>query len=299
MAPRNPRCRFCPVALSDPGSGEGETMDYEGFITVVRERADVPDAEAERAACLTLRTLSQRISVGEAEDIAERLPRELRSCVELDDSRQTFHLQGFIKRLEERLGVDRGKAMREAKAVFAALWSTIGSDEFDDVRSELPKDFGPLLDEAVAQAPRPGLKDAPFTGPLSFEEWVNRVAELAGIDRDLAVQATEAVLEVLAMRITGGQVVDLAPFVPVELRPALEKGVARSGGRAMGLSLEAFLGEVAQRERRPRKEAFTHARAVFAVLREAVGEKEFNDTVAQLPGEYRELLRQDWRPTGE
>jgi uncharacterized protein (DUF2267 family) len=85
-------------------------MDYQGFITVVRERADLPEAEAERVACRTLRTLSRRISVGEAEDIAERLPRQLRSCVELDGSRQTFHLEGFIKRLEEQLGVDRGQA---------------------------------------------------------------------------------------------------------------------------------------------------------------------------------------------
>jgi hypothetical protein len=58
--------------------------------------------------------------------------------------------------------VDRGKAEREAKAVVVALWSTIGSDEFDDMCSELPKDFGPLLDEAVAEAPRSELKDGPI-----------------------------------------------------------------------------------------------------------------------------------------
>jgi uncharacterized protein (DUF2267 family) len=268
-------------------------MDYQGFITVVRERADVPEAEAKRVACVTLRILSQRISVGEAEDIAERLPGELRSCVQPDGAPQKFRLEGFIKRLEEQLGVDRRKAEREAKAVFAALWSTVGSDEFDDMRSELPKNFGPLLDEAVAEAPRPGLRDAPFIGPLSYDQWLNQVAELAGIGRDRAARATEAVLEVLAMRITAGQVTDLAPFVPVELRRALENGVARSGGKAVRLSLEAFLREVARRERLPRAEAFKHAKAVLAVLRDAVGDKEFSDTVAQLPGEYRVLLRQD------
>jgi uncharacterized protein (DUF2267 family) len=268
-------------------------MDYQGFITVVREQADVPDAEAERVACTTLRILSQRVSLGEAEDIAERLPGELRSCIDLGGSPQRFRLEGFIKRLEEQLGADRRKVEREAKAVLAALWSAVGSDEFNDMRSELPKDFGPLLDEAVAQAPRPGLRDAPFIGPLSYDQWVNRVAELAGIDRDRAARATEAVLEVLAMRITAGQVADLAPFVPVDLRHALEHGVARSGGKAVRLSLTAFLREVARRERLPRGEALKHAKAVLAVLREAVGDKEFSDTVAQLPGEYRELLRRD------
>jgi len=32
---------------------------------------------------------------------------------------------------------------------------------------------------------------------------------------------------------------------------------------------------------------------VFAVLREAVGEKEFRDTAAQFPDENRPLLKQD------
>jgi uncharacterized protein (DUF2267 family) len=34
-----------------------------------------------------------------------------------------------------------------------------------------------------------------------------------------------------------------------------------------------------------------HARAVFATLREAVGEKELTDTLAQLPDSYRPLWR--------
>jgi uncharacterized protein (DUF2267 family) len=75
--------------------------------------------------------------VGEAEDIAERLPGELQPCVEPSGSPQTFHLDGFIKRLEEHLGVDRSKAEQEAKAVFAALWSTVGS--------QLPGEYHELL----------------------------------------------------------------------------------------------------------------------------------------------------------
>src|ERR1700704_6571624 len=119
------RARVPPCHCRDLVSARGETMDYQGFITVVRERADVPEAEAKRVACVTLRILSQRISVGEAEDIAERLPGELRSCVQPDGAPQKFRLEGFIKRLEEQLGVDRRKAEREAKAVFAALCSTV------------------------------------------------------------------------------------------------------------------------------------------------------------------------------
>jgi hypothetical protein len=42
------------------------------------------------------------------------------------------------------------------------------------------------------------------------------------------------------MGITTGQVADLALFVPVELRRALENGVARSGSKAVRLSVTAF-----------------------------------------------------------
>jgi hypothetical protein len=56
-------------------------VDYASFITTVREIGHIPEDEAERAACATLQTLAERISAGEAGDLAERLPAELRSCV--------------------------------------------------------------------------------------------------------------------------------------------------------------------------------------------------------------------------
>jgi uncharacterized protein (DUF2267 family) len=52
------------------------------------------------------------------------------------------------------------------------------------------------------------------------------------------------------------------------------------------MPLEEFVRRVAEREGVTPAEAFEHARAVFATLREAVGEDEFLDVSAQLPLEY-------------
>jgi uncharacterized protein (DUF2267 family) len=98
------------------------------------------------------------------------------------------------------------------------------------------------------------------------------------------------VLEVLGYRITAGQVEDLERRVPAELATALERGKAQRR-TARPLSLDTFIALIADREGVDRSQAAEHARAVLAVLREAIGEDEFHDTTAQLPGEYRVLLR--------
>ncbi|MDQ1569148.1 MAG: hypothetical protein QOF96_4028, partial [Actinomycetota bacterium] len=112
---------------------------------------------------------------------------------------------------------------------------------------------------------------------------------------DQARWAAEAVLEALGVRITAGEADDLLPLLPPELRPALTRGLVEGGPGAVALPLEAFIERIAEREGVTPEEATAHARAVFSVLREAVGDKEFEDTLAQLPDPYRILLRQRTR----
>jgi uncharacterized protein (DUF2267 family) len=125
---------------------------------------------------------------------------------------------------------------------------------------------------------------------VSVDEFIGRVADRAGLDRERAQRTAEAVLEALAYRITAGQVEDLERRLPAELQPAVERGKGQRRP-ARPLSLDTFLALIADRERVDRGQAAEHARAVLDVLREAIGEDEFHDTTAQLPGEYRVLLR--------
>jgi uncharacterized protein (DUF2267 family) len=262
-------------------------LDYDDFIAIVAERAHASTAEAQRAACATLRTVAERLTAGEAEDVAERLPAGLRACLDAAGAYQPFHADEFLRRVALRAGLDRTTAERDARAAFVALRRAVGPDEFTDLRSELPRDFEPLLDDALREPVAP---PAGEEAVMTAEEFVGRVADQAGLDRQRARRAAEAVLEVLAYRISAGQVEDLERRLPVELQGALERGKLQRRP-ARPLSLDTFLELIADREGVDRGQAAEHARAVLDVLREALGEDEFQDTTAQLPGEYRVLLR--------
>jgi uncharacterized protein (DUF2267 family) len=56
------------------------------------------------------------------------------------------------------------------------------------------------------------------------------------------------------------------------------------------MSLEEFVGRIAEREGVPVEEARAHARAVMNTIRDAVVAKEWRDVGAQLPRRYLEEL---------
>ena len=246
--------------------------EHEQFIATVQLNAGLSRPDAERAARAALETLAERLSAGEARDLAEQLPPELAPWL----ATESFGVDEFLRRVAEREGVDIAAAEQHARAVFAALGRTVGEDEIDDMAAELPKDFAPLVAEAKRR----------FVHLLPAREFYARVAERAGVDTDGARRATDAVLTTLAERISRGEVDDLISRLPVELHPPLQKGDAESSGAARRMSLDAFLRRIAEREGVTPDEAREHARAVFATLREAVGEHEFLDVSAQLPLEY-------------
>jgi uncharacterized protein (DUF2267 family) len=125
---------------------------------------------------------------------------------------------------------------------------------------------------------------------MSFDDFIDSVARRAGLDTEGARRASEAVLEALAGRISGGEVDDLVTRLPARFRPALERGKLRSHGVARRMSLDEFLQRIADLEGTTPDQAEEHARAVFATLRQTVGEKEFRDVTAQLPKEYAVLF---------
>jgi uncharacterized protein (DUF2267 family) len=269
------------------------TVTYEDFVGTVAERAELPGEDARRAACATLTTLAERLSTGEVADLAERLPDGLRPCLDEAASHEAFHADEFLRRVGRRAELDDAAARRAAQALFIALGRSVGAEELQDVRSELPKDFDPLLDEALRETPDHILGVGTGEPAISLDAFLDRVAQLAdlGGDRERARRAAEAVLEVLAIRVTGGQVEDLAPRLPPELRDALARGLTAAGRAARPISATEFVEQVQRREDDSKGEATQHIRAVMQALREAIGEDEYRDTVAQLPDEYRTLLR--------
>lgn len=97
--------------------------------------------------------------------------------------------------------------------------------------------------------------------------------------------ACEATLTSLAERLTPGAADDLAAQLPPELAPYL-----RSRQRANPApDFDRWIGMVAEREHQDRAQATFHARAVMAVLRDAVSAGVVQNIEAQLPHDLRSL----------
>jgi uncharacterized protein (DUF2267 family) len=265
--------------------------DYAGFIATVEREADVPHDQAERAVSATLETLGERISGGEAHDLAEQLPPELQRLVDRhdDDGARPLSAEEFFQRVQVREKVPIMEAQDHVRAVFVALRQTVDPEEIADLASELPRELEMLLfDEPPLEDLEEGVADS---SPSSAQDFAARVARRAALDEDGAWRAIDAVLELLAFRLAAGETDDLEQRLPPELRAPLERGKAdKPSPSAHWLPLKQWLIAIAEREGVSRAEARLHARAVFATLAEAIGDDEMEDVVAQLPAEFRALV---------
>jgi uncharacterized protein (DUF2267 family) len=257
---------------------DDEAWRYERFITTIQQRAGISQEKAERAAQATLETLAEVISSGAARRLAGELPSDAARWIEPRGDARHVDATEFIRRVAEREGTDPTTAVEHVRAVFAALSRLVRAD----VLSELPKGYARLLGD--------GARQRPAAEPLPFDTILDRVEGQTGLDRESAERALGTVLETLAERIAGGEVDDLAVELPEELRAPLQRGRARTGGKAQRISLEEFVERVAEREGVAFEDAVEHARAVFTVLRDVISDNEWSDLLAELPRAYAETL---------
>jgi uncharacterized protein (DUF2267 family) len=120
---------------------------------------------------------------------------------------------------------------------------------------------------------------------MDYAGFIARVAERSGIERDRAQEATDAVLQTLAARISRKEAEDLAAQLPGGLQPLLRD---KRGGERFGP--DEFAERVALETGLDREGAQQAIRAVFATLEEAVSGGEFSDIVNELPRDYDRLV---------
>jgi uncharacterized protein (DUF2267 family) len=259
---------------------------YERFITTIEQQAGISWNAAERAARATLKTLAERISAGQARELAHELPPQVGKWLEDGGvEAEDFDVREFLRRVAEREEVDEETAAEHVKAVFAALARLVRGEEITRLAAQLPSEFKRLLWDAAKRRRDPAAPEI-----VSVEIFAKRVARHGAVEIAEAKRAGEAVLETLAERIAGGETDDLAEQLPEELRPSLERGRQRSGGKAQRMSLDEFIARVAEREGVSWEQALEHARAVFATLRETLSDKELSDLLSELPRGYHEAL---------
>ena len=117
-------------------------MKYDEFIARVAENVGVSSAEAEKLTSAALETLAERITGGEARDLAAQLPMPLQDALlPASEEAEGFSFKEFVRRTAERAGMDASVAEIAVDAVLVTLRDAVTPGEFDDVLSQLPQDF--------------------------------------------------------------------------------------------------------------------------------------------------------------
>ncbi|MGV9876724.1 DUF2267 domain-containing protein [Streptomyces cellulosae] len=123
---------------------------------------------------------------------------------------------------------------------------------------------------------------------MKYDEFLARVRERGEYkDNDEAAHVTNAVLEVLAQRISPGEVSDLASQLPGPLGQVLVNAAPQ---QARSFGIEEFLRRVAERTGARPRTAEWDAGAVLSTLGDAVTGGELNQIISQLPSSYAALF---------
>jgi uncharacterized protein (DUF2267 family) len=117
-------------------------MQYHEFIGQVQQRAQLPGTgQAVHAIHATLETLGERLTGGEANDLASQLPTEIGHYLHLGKVQEKYGMDEFFDRVSEREGVELGTAMHHARVVMSVLTEAVSSGEIEDARAQLPEEL--------------------------------------------------------------------------------------------------------------------------------------------------------------
>jgi uncharacterized protein (DUF2267 family) len=144
-------------ATYDSSRNREDQVKYDEFIKEVQTRGHMESRqEAEKATQATLETLTERLAGGEPRNLASQLPPGLAEYMryEGEETSNPFSLDEFFERVNEKdEGVDQPRAVYHARVVMEVLQEAATQGEMDDVRSQLPDEYAPLV-EAGSQGER-------------------------------------------------------------------------------------------------------------------------------------------------
>lgn len=123
-------------------------MKRDEFVEEVQERGHMGSREeAESAIRATLQTLAERLRGEEAEHLASQLPPGIAEHLRYERAGESFDLQEFFDRVDERDEVaDEPRAVYHARVVIEVLGDAVTEGEMDDIRSQLPAEYAPLFE---------------------------------------------------------------------------------------------------------------------------------------------------------
>jgi uncharacterized protein (DUF2267 family) len=123
-------------------------MEYGEFVKAVAAQAGLPEEQAEQIVLATFMTLAERISGGQASDLAAQLPEPISRVMQRPrfDPAQGFDVDEFAHRVMRRAQVGPDEARAGMRAVLLALQQAVSPEEFEDMMSELPAGYRRLVE---------------------------------------------------------------------------------------------------------------------------------------------------------
>lgn len=117
----------------------------------------------------------------------------------------------MLGRIAVGAGLEKDEADRVTRAFFRILETRLGNEEAQELAAQLPTELQGKL------APTD-----PDVEELTFEEFLNRMADVAGIENARAGQAAHAVWRVLNETVPEGQLDDIRSQLPNEFVEMLD-----------------------------------------------------------------------------
>lgn len=124
-------------------------MQRSEFTDLVQRRADLESNEdADAATVATLSTLSERLTHGQAQDIAGQLSDELAGPLATagEESATELNSEEFVNRVDRQLDEDgiEADARRCVQAVMETLSEGIDEEEWQGLIAQLPEEYEEL-----------------------------------------------------------------------------------------------------------------------------------------------------------
>lgn len=127
----------------------------------------------------------------------------------------------FLGQAKHRLEIsDGGRALRSVRATLTALGERLPEGEANDLASPLPMEIDRFA------------RDCEHGQGYSFQEFLDRVAELGGTDASRAFGHSRAVLEVLEDAVPEGEIEDVRRALPDDYQELFESARSHRASEA-------------------------------------------------------------------
>lgn len=125
----------------------GRPMTDDEFLETVADHLGGVEVDPREAADAVLETMADRVTGGQAGDLAMYLPRGVRTpLTDTDEAALDFDRDEFLERIAARADAETDEATRMTRAVIDALRDAGAEHELENVRTQLPGEFDHLFE---------------------------------------------------------------------------------------------------------------------------------------------------------